>query len=106
MELFSRAESDSLPYPPGQTAIAEYATQIAASPTNTPETQSSPTQAPTRTPDPANSEGANMTIEEIEQAAGFDVLVPSLIPSNLKFSGGSYLPEGEYDFLVLRPAGE
>ena len=93
VELFSRAESDSLPYPPGQTAIAEYATQIAASPTNTPETQSSPTQAPTRTPDPASSEGANMTIEEIEQAAGFDVLVPSLIPSKLKFTGGSYLSE-------------
>ena len=93
VELFSRAESDSLPYPPGQTAIAEYATQIAASPTNTLETQSSPTQAPTRTPDPASSEGANMTIEEIEQAAGFDVLVPSLIPSKLKFTGGSYLPE-------------
>ena len=92
VELFSRTESDTLPYPPGQTAMAEYATQIAASPTNTPETQSSTTQTPTRTPDPASSEGANMTIEEIEQAAGFDVLVPSTVPSIFKFSGGTYLP--------------
>ena len=52
VELFQEAESNVLPYPPAQTAIAGYTATAALGPTNTP--MASPTKTPevTRTPDP------------------------------------------------------
>jgi len=52
-----------------------------------------------RIPDPGSQEVATLSVEEVEQAAGFDVLVPSKVPSIFKFSGGSYLPDENMTFL-------
>ena len=103
VELFQRAESDVIPYPPALTAIAEYTKAAALDPTNTPEVQISQTPTPTRTPNPRTD--PNSTIEEIEEAAGFDVLVPSMVPSIFKFSGGAYLPEENMSILVYDLVG-
>jgi hypothetical protein len=85
VELFHQTESNVLPYPPAQTAIAERTASAALQPTNTPEA--------TMMPDPSGYRGANMSVEEVEQVAGYDVLVPANVPMIFKFHGASYLPD-------------
>ena len=58
-----------------------------------------------RIPDPASQEVATLSVEEVEQAAGFDVLVPSKVPSIFRFSGGSYLPEENMTLLFYDLVG-
>lgn len=53
-----------------------------------------------RIPDPASQEVAILSVEEIEQVAGFDVLVPAKVPSIFKFSGGNYLPDTNMTILL------
>jgi hypothetical protein len=97
VELFQEAESNVLPYPPAQTAIAERTAAAGLAPTNTPEA--------TRTPDPSGYRGANMSVEEVEQAAGFDVLVPASVPMIFKFHGASYLPDENVSILFYDLVG-
>lgn len=59
----------------------------------------------TRIPDPSSYESATMTIEEAEEAAGFDVLVPAQVPSTFEFIGGSYLPEESISLLFYKLLG-
>ncbi len=40
--------------------------------------------------DPASIIDADMSIQEVQQQAGFDVFTPSWVPENLEFSGASY----------------
>jgi hypothetical protein len=87
VELFQRAESNAMPNYPEQTAIARDATRTATDPTHTPEAQT------TQTPDPTSKEYADLTIEEVEQLAGFDVLAPTYLPLPLEFYGANYDPE-------------
>ena len=89
VELFHKAESNVLPYPPAQTAIAGYTATAALGPTNTPDASATKTPEVTRTPDPASKFDAHMTVDEVEQAAGFDVLAPSALASNFVYHGGS-----------------
>lgn len=97
VELFQEAESNVLPYPPAQTAIAERTAAAGLAPTNTPEA--------TRTPDPSGYRGATMSVEEVEQAAGFDVLVPANVPMIFKFHGASYLPDENISILFYDLVG-
>jgi hypothetical protein len=85
VELFHQTESNVLPYPPHQTAMAEISATPAPDSTNTPEV--------TRTPDRRSFRDADMSVEEVEQAAGFDVLVPANVTSLFKFRGASYVPD-------------
>ena len=105
VELFQEAESNVLPYPPAQTAIAGYTATAALGPTNTP--MASPTKTPkvTRTPDPKSFWGANMTVDEVEQVAGFDVLVPANMPILFKFHGASYVPDENRSILFYDLVG-
>ena len=98
VELFSRSESNVMPNYPGQTAIARDATMTAA-PTITPGAQTTTTPTPTRTPNPTSKEYANLTIEEVEQIAGFDVLAPTYLPRPIEFYGANYDPKSNVVFL-------
>ncbi len=85
VELFPKAESNILPNYPGQTAIAKTAIAVLNA-TTTPTAADSNSTAtdnlvePTRKPQPLPRETALLTIEEVEDLAGFDVLVPDLLP--------------------------
>jgi len=91
LSLFPRTESDIMPNYPGQTAIARNATLTVAS-TSTPRTQKTPTPTSTRTFDPASKDNADLALEEVEQTAGFDILVPTYLPDIFVLSGTSYDP--------------
>lgn len=69
LQFFTRAESDQLP-------LQEW--QLTPAPT-----------PGTPTPDPADIFDATASVQEVEQIAGFDVLVPSWIPDSLQFVGAT-----------------
>lgn len=69
LQFFTRAESDQLPLQDWQLTPA-------------------PTPG-TSTPDPASILDATASVQEVEQIAGFDVLVPSWIPDSLQFVGAT-----------------
>lgn len=69
LQFFTRTESDQLPLQDWQLTPA-------------------PTPG-TTTPDPAYILDANASVQEAEQIAGFDVLVPSWIPDSLQFVGAT-----------------
>lgn len=97
LELFPRTESNIAPNYPGQTAIANNA-MAELNATNTPaptNINSTPTDSPvepTRTPHPLSREAANMNIEEVEEVAGFDILVPALLPHAKPWFGATVDP--------------
>jgi hypothetical protein len=93
VELFQTTEDDVLPYPPAQTAIAGYTKTAAQGPTNTPVFTATKTPDVTPTPEPGYLFAATMTVDEAEQVAGFDILVPVDIPDYLAFRGVAYDPE-------------
>lgn len=110
VELFQTAEDDVLPFPPGQTAIAGYTMTAALGPTSTPVFTATKTPGVTPTPDPASYLAANKTVDEAEQAAGFDILVPVEVPEDLVFRGAAYDPETNvsrlfYDLIRRRTNG-
>ncbi|MCB2213978.1 DUF4367 domain-containing protein [bacterium] len=110
VELFQTAEDDVLPYPPAQTAIAEYTMTAALGPTNTPMFTATKTPDVTPTPEPGYLFAANMTVDEAEQVAGFDILVPVDVPEYLAFRGVAYQPEDNitriyYDLIGRRTNG-
>ena len=105
VELFQQAESNVIPYPPGQTAIAGYTQTAALGPTTTPVASATNTPNVTKTPNPSSITDAHLTIEEIEEEAGFDVLVPATVPSIFKFTGGAYVPEDNMSFLFYDLVG-
>ncbi|MDY6874109.1 MAG: hypothetical protein SVR81_09125 [Chloroflexota bacterium] len=110
VELFQTAEDDVLPYPPAQTAIAEYTMTAALGPTSTPVFTATKTPDVTPTPDPASYLAANKTVDEVEETAGFDILVPEEVPEDLVFRGATYDPETNvsrlfYDLIGRRTNG-
>lgn len=98
VELFQRAESNILPNPIGQTAIAGYTQTAALGPTSTPDTHVTQTPEPTRPYTPSSKEFATFSIEEVEQLAGFDVLAPTYLPI-MQFYGANYDPETNIVYL-------
>ncbi len=69
--FFTRANTDRLPIQPWQ-----------LTPIST-----------TTTPDPASITGANQTVKEVEQQAGYAVLKPTWLPEILSFEAASLEPE-------------
>jgi hypothetical protein len=90
VELFQTAEDDVLPYPPAQTAIAGYTMTASLGPTSTSAVTATKTPNVTPTSGPGYYLGATMTIDEAEEAAGFDILVPVQVPGYLTFHGAAY----------------
>ena len=98
VELFQKAESNILPNPIGQTAIAGYTQTAALGPTNTPDPLATMTPKPTRPYTPDSQEFATFSIEEVEELAGFDVLAPTYLPI-MQFYGANYDPETNIVYL-------
>lgn len=99
IELFPKTESNIRPNTVYITAIAEEtaAAEIDAIATPTQSNyNSSPATSPmeaTNTQEPEAIEFAFLTIEAVENAAGFDVLAPSLLPHASPFFGAPVDPE-------------
>lgn len=71
LNFFTRAESDTLPIQPFQL------TPIPA----------------TTTPDPGDINNAKLTVSQVEQQTGYDVLEPAWLPTVLSFVGATFDPE-------------
>ncbi len=78
LSFFTRAKSDTLPTQTWQ--------------------MSTPNATEAGTSDPSSILDANLTIEEAEHLAGFDILKPTYTPQFLSFSGASY----ESDHRIVR----
>lgn len=80
LHFFTRAESDTLPVQSFQL------TPIPA----------------TTTPDPGDINNAKLTVSQVEQQAGYDVLEPTWLPSVLSFVGATYDPEQQITRIFFR----